>query len=190
MPNYLTQTDVQNYGSELVDFSMRAAAHAVAPQLQELRETNQQLQRRLAREARHRMDAQVERAVPDYRTIDQDPAWHRYLLSTDPLSGLMRQRVLNDAIAKGSAERVVAFFNSFKQQHGASSGAQAPAGRTGSAYSGGKPLYTRDNIRQNYEAHRKGAFAGREAEWARWEQDMIAAAREGRIKDPVDLQGK
>jgi len=36
MASYLTQEDVQNFGHELVDFSQRAAVHAVAPHLQEL----------------------------------------------------------------------------------------------------------------------------------------------------------
>src|SRR5262245_9875232 len=98
MTTWLTQTDVQNYGSELIDVSQRAALHAVGPQLQRLQEDNQLLQRRLAREARHRMDAQVAQAVPNYKEIDQMPEWHRYLLGTDPLSGTMRQRLLNDAI--------------------------------------------------------------------------------------------
>jgi hypothetical protein len=30
--DYLTQADVQNYGPELVDFTQRAAVHAVAPE--------------------------------------------------------------------------------------------------------------------------------------------------------------
>ena len=52
MANYLTQEDVQNYGSDLVDFAQRAAAHAVAPHLQNLEQQNAELQRRLAKEAR------------------------------------------------------------------------------------------------------------------------------------------
>jgi hypothetical protein len=34
--------------------------------------------------------------------------------------------------------------------------------------------HTRDEIKQLYEAHRKGAYAGREAEWARQDADIIA----------------
>jgi hypothetical protein len=32
------------------------------------------------------------------------------------------------------------------------------------------------------ERHRKGAYAGREAEWARQEADIFAAQREGRVQ--------
>ena len=60
---------------------------------------NLELQNRLAREARARLDAVVERAVPNYREIDQDPRWHNWLRSVDPLSGRVRQTLLDEAIA-------------------------------------------------------------------------------------------
>ncbi|MGB9317977.1 MAG: hypothetical protein WCB62_23605, partial [Pseudolabrys sp.] len=53
--------------------------HAVAPHLQASEQQNLELQNRLAREARARLDAAVERAVPNYREIDQDPRWHQWL---------------------------------------------------------------------------------------------------------------
>jgi hypothetical protein len=43
--------------------------HAVAPHLQNLVQQNAELRQRLAIEARHNLDAEVERAVPNYRTI-------------------------------------------------------------------------------------------------------------------------
>jgi hypothetical protein len=44
------------------------------------------------------------------------------------------------------------------------------------------PRYTRDQIKQLYEMHRRGAYLGREAEWAR--------RREGRVIGTVDVEGK
>ena len=49
------------------DFAQRAALRAVAPHLQASEQQNLELQNRLTREARHRLDQQVERAVPNYR---------------------------------------------------------------------------------------------------------------------------
>jgi hypothetical protein len=63
--SYLTREDVDNYGSELVDFAQRAAVHAVAPHLQNLRQQNAALQQRLAQEARRNLDQRVAAAVPD-----------------------------------------------------------------------------------------------------------------------------
>jgi hypothetical protein len=76
--------------ADLIDFTQRAAAHAVAPQLQQLGQQNAELQQQLAREQRLRLDEQVARAVPNFQEIDRDPHWHRWLLQHDPLSGVVR----------------------------------------------------------------------------------------------------
>src|SRR4051794_8833899 len=99
MTTWLTQNDVQNYGSELLDVAQRSALHAVAPHLQQLEQSNAALRQQLAKEARRNLDAAVERAIPNYREVDSDPRWHNWLLQTDPLTGVPRQQILNDAIA-------------------------------------------------------------------------------------------
>ena len=72
---------------------------------------------------------------------------------------------------------IVAFFRGFLQQGGSAGGSQ-----TARARPSGKPTYTREQIKQLYEQHRRGAYAGREAEWNRLEADIIAAIREGRVQ--------
>jgi hypothetical protein len=123
--------------------------------------------------------------VPNYREIDRDPRWHRWLLSTDTYTGQVRQQLLDDAIASGDADRVIAFFRGFQREHARHTEHTGHAGtgqRTRTASN--KPTYTRDQITQLYRAHQKGAYAGREAEWRRLEYDIIAAGREGRILNP------
>jgi hypothetical protein len=179
--NFLTRADVDNYGTDLVDFAQRAAAHAIAPHLQNLNAENAELRQRLAVEARYRLDQQVEAAIPNYRDIDRDPRWHQWLMTLDPLTGQIRQTILNDAIASGSAGRVVAFFRGFQQEAGqAASSPSSQRSRHTAAPS--KPIYTRDQIGRLYEAHRKGAYVGREAEWNRIEADIFAAQHEGRVQ--------
>ena len=63
-PNYLTDLDVQNYGHELIDFSQRAAAQAVAPQLQALSQQNAQLAQQVAIERRKRLASFSPTATP------------------------------------------------------------------------------------------------------------------------------
>ena len=186
MANYLTQDDVTNYGTDLVDFAQRAAVQAVAPHLQALDQQNHELRQRLAAEARHRLDQQVEAAIPNWRDLDQHPDWHQWLLGIDPLSGELRQNLLNQAKASGDAARCIAFFKSFFARPGsaAGGGASPTYSRTRSMPSG--RIYTRAEIARLFEHHRRGAYNGREAEWARQEYDIIAAGREGRIKDPID----
>jgi hypothetical protein len=189
---YLTNEDVQNYGSDLLDVTQRAALDAVVPALQHLEQQNVELQRRLAVEARRNLDAAVERAVPNFREVDRDPRWHSWLSGVDILTGRARQVLLNDAIASTDAGRVAAFFRKFQSEVGdQSAGAQASStasNRTRS--SSGKQLYTRDQVKQLYRAHQQGAYAGREVEWARQEADIIRASGEGRILGGTDVAGK
>lgn len=210
-PNFITDQDVQNYGSDLVDFTQRAAAQYVVPHLQRLEQENEQLRRQQAVEARKLLDERVEMAVPNYREIDQNPRWHNWLRLPDMLSGRIRQHWLNEAIAAANAPRVISFFRQFlAEEHatGQLEPAQIPTapsatptrepaiplaslaapGRSRPA-SGGeasvppeKPFYTRAQIRDNYSSHRRGLWAGRETEWDQLERDMIAAAREGRVQ--------
>ena len=91
MSTWLTSEDEQNYGRDLLDVSQRAALHAVAPELQEIRNQNANLQQQLAREQRHRLDQQIEHALPDFRERDRDRRWHAWLRGTDTLSGRVRQ---------------------------------------------------------------------------------------------------
>jgi hypothetical protein len=179
MANYLTAEDEQNYGRDLIDVAQRAAMQTVAPHLQNLEQQNAQLRRDVAKEARHRMDAAVEKEIPNYREIDKNPRWHRWLLGIDPLSSRVRQTLLNAAISAGNASRVIAFFQQFQREDaGASQQTYSPTSNRQSA----KPIYSPTQIKQLYEQHRKGLWSGREAEWARLEADFCAASGEGRVQ--------
>ncbi len=208
-PSFLTQEDVQNYGNELIDVTQRAALHAVVPHLQEIERQNAELRERLAKDTRRILDQQVEMAVPNYREIDRDPRWHRWLLGIDVLSGRVRQQLLNEAISAAQAPRVISFFRGFQNEEAATGHSEpgptsrqpaapreaaldlsslAAPGRARPATGGDaslppdKPIYTRAQIAQLYSLHRKQAYVGREAEWQRQEADIIAAGREGRIR--------
>jgi hypothetical protein len=183
MANYLTRQDEDNYGRDLLDVTQRAALQVMAPHLQALEAQNAKLRQKVSKEERRRMDQEVEAAVPNFREIDRDPAWHRWLLGVDVLTGRQRQVLLNDAISRGSASRAIEFFRRFLQEAGGS-GAQiytqaAPTFSRRTSSSG--PTYSREQIKQLYELHRKGAYTGREAEWNRIEADIFRAQREGRV---------
>jgi len=54
----------------------------------------------------------------------------------------------------------------------------------------GRHVYTRPQIAELYKQHRNGAYAGREADWNRLENDIIAAGREGRVIGAKDVAGR
>jgi hypothetical protein len=186
MANYISQTDLDNYGHDLIDVTQRAALQAVEPHLQNLESQNAELQRRLAIEARRRLDDQVARAVPDLKQVDRDPRWHRWLLGIDSLSGRVRQTLLNDAISHSDAGRVKQFFDQFKREAGAQAPAatqtttsrRGPFSRTGSPPLGSR-TYTPQQIQQLYEKRRRGEF--KDETWNRIEQDFFAAQKDGRV---------
>ena len=49
-------------------------------------------------------------------------------------------------------------------------------------------IYTRQEIALLFEQHRKGAYAGRDLDWARQEVDIVRASAEGRIIGGLDLK--
>jgi hypothetical protein len=181
MADFLTRADVDAFGSELVDFAQRAAAHALSPHLQNLEQQQAVLAERLRIEAKHRLDQQVAAAVPDYASIDRDPRWHQWLRGTDALNNRVRQALLNDAVNRADAHSIIAIFRSFMREGGGSASGQSSATAERSARPSGQRTYTRDQIAQLYSAHRKGLLTG--PAWERQEQDIFAAQRENRIFD-------
>ena len=156
------------------------ALRAVEPALQGLAAQNNDLQQRLAREQKHRLDQQLEQAGIDFRSIDRDPRWHQWLMTPDPLTGRSRQLLLNDAVAQGNISRVKAFFEGFQREAGGNPPQQQHRSRS-PAPASGKQIYTRELIGKLYEAHRKGAYT--EAEWIRIEKDIFESQRDGRFQD-------
>jgi hypothetical protein len=181
MQHYLTQRDRDNFGDDLLDLTQRGAMHAVSPHLANLQQQNEALLRGLAQERRHRLDQQVAELVPDYKTIDEEPAWHRFLLGVDPMSGRIRQALLDDAIRKGNPERVRAMFDAYRGSADRSGSAGGASSTRRSRAAASAPVYTRDTIAKLYEAHRRGDFANRQAEWDRIEADIFDAQRTGRV---------
>src|SRR5262249_34647070 len=141
MANYLTREDEQNFGPELLDVAIRAARHGLAPELQQLHDENAQLRDEVSRAAKMAIDRELDAAVPDWRAINADERFHRWLLLPEPYSGIIRDRLLKDAAAAANAQRVISIFKGFIREVGAADFSQ----RTSRA-SSGKPIYTRGQI--------------------------------------------
>jgi hypothetical protein len=130
---------------------------------------------------RRKLELALDRAIPNWREIQNDPWWVGWLTTTYLYSELSRQRHFDAAAARGDAEGVAQFFRDFLAWRPRRAPPQAGPAPTG------KHIYTRPEILQLHAQHRKGAFAGREVEWARIENDIIAAGREGRVVGGIPL---
>jgi hypothetical protein len=115
-----------------------------------------------------------------------DPRWWQWLQGIDPPTGQVRQQMFDAAIEQGDHARARMFVEQFEQ---ARTNGMLLYGSFRRRYtpSDNKPVYTRPQILQLYAQHRRGAYTGREAEWARIENDIIAASREGRVANAVPL---
>jgi hypothetical protein len=125
--------------------------------------------------------------VPNWRGIYADPRFGEWLSQPDEYSGSIRSQLMRNAVANGDATRVVAFYRGFGQaghvpvgQHGRSYRSRQPA-------TGGPRIYTRAQIANLYERRRKGEID--DAAWAKTEQEIFAAANQGRIAGTLDRDG-
>jgi len=64
---------------------------------------------------------------------------------------------------------------------------QAPAGSAARHRQVQGPFYSRGQIVQMAAMRRKGQIS--DQEWAKWEYELIRAGREGRITNPLSLDG-
>jgi len=183
MSYYLTVDDERNFGPELLDVATRAARQAMAPELQQLHEENQQLRGEMARSTKTQIDAYLDANVPNWRAINSDEHFHAWLSVPDPFSAVIRDRLLKDAAAAGNASRVANFFKSF-----VAAGNFPTNTAAGAATSSRKPVYTRGQITQMAAMRRRGQIP--DPEWARWEHELVAAGREGRILGALDPAGR
>ena len=183
--SYLTRQDVDNFGPELIDVAQRAAHHAMGPELQRLHDENQELRDEVNRAAKMGIDQYLDREVPNWRQINADERFHRWLLMPEPYSGIIRDRLLKDAARAANAQRVANFFQGFLAAAG-----QAPAAHTSQRTPrtpSGQRIYTRPQIEAMWQRRRQGKID--DAAWARWEHELVAAGREGRIAGALNIDG-
>ncbi len=203
----LTDEERKTYGEDLISTMQKAALEAVAPEIQAVRQENQQLRQRVAQSTNSNMVADLAAAVPNWQEIKENPRFHTWLRLPDVYSGAVRLNLLKAAFQAASAPRVIAFYKGFLAEEQATGqlpvpqpqpltaprvaavplesltapGKARPAtGDTGVPAE--KPIYTHAQVAGFYAAVRQQRFVGREAEKATIEADIIAAGREGRIR--------
>ena len=206
-----TPEDVEAYGPDLVQAAQRWALLAIEPELTVLRQRIIQLetgvQQNATMTATQRVDAALDRAVPNWRTLNIDEHFITWLNQVDPFTGVTRKRLADEAYAAGDARRTIAFFQAYQTEHTAvrqPPGTQPdhtgedPAdrlplvdlavpgrGAPASPPAPGAPqrrIWTGADINAFYREKQRGQWNGREAEVARIESDLFAAQHEGRIR--------
>lgn len=204
------QEDAEAYGTDLITAAQRWAMAAVAPKLQELQAEVERLrttsQTATTRVVQTSVEATLDGAIPNWRDVDTDPAFHAWLDTVDPLSGTARKGLLQTAYRNGEAARVLAIFRAYLAEHTA---VTQPQGHTApippaqpaagvvpleELAAPGRPrpgapapqnearIFTNTQIAQFYRDVQQGKYRGREAEQQATEAEIIRAAREGRVR--------
>ena len=204
------ERDLEDFGAETLDMVKRvstATATAVANEIVErvlaqrlapVTNTVQDVASRVQKSAEQEYYDSLTDTVADWKTINESPQFLQWLQIFDPLSGIPRQVLLQDAHQKLDAGRVAAVFNQFKLEAGigAQPAAQQtrqpvvderaamvePARTAATPRPSGKPggkTYTRADIQKFYRDSAAGRIPAAEAQAI--EQDIIRAQSEGRI---------
>lgn len=193
----LSPEEIEQYGPDFVAFVKKASKAELAAQIADLvtrikalegsvAQTNQAVQQTAAEKYLEKLAS----LVPDWVVKNNDPGFLNWLGEIDPMSRVPRQILLERADKDLDADGVARFFTTY---FGTGAGAQprpqppAPGNtRVDVVPSGNGPndkkIWTRAEISAFYDEKRRGLWAGREAEAARIEQDIIAAPREGRVR--------
>ena len=203
----LTDEDKATYGEELLNVVQRAAVEAVAPEINQLRQRNQQLEKKVQQHDQNGIFAALDQAVPNWREINESDRFKAWCRLPDLYSGVLRGRLLNDAFRAGQSPRVAQFFRGFLAEEVATGQEPAPlppavertaavpletlaapgrakpaTGADNTNPPADKPIITRAQISAFYDQVRRGAYAGRDADKARDEAIIFAAQREGRTR--------
>lgn len=212
----VTDKDVNDYGSDMIEFARRVTREEVAPlaqavkmlmgkldQLQGVVPVVQNVAQAQAKSAHDRFYEALTARVPDWQVVNDNPRFHDWLLSPDPLSGLQRQTLLTDAHNALDIARVVNIFEMGRQAlgiavaptpqraeqqrasnvtklekqiaPGRASASTAPPTQTE------KKQWTRQEIAKFFADKQRGVYRGREADAQALERDIFLAQREGRV---------
>jgi hypothetical protein len=139
-----------------------------------------------------------------WRTINNDPEFIRWLNEVDPLAGEKRMALLHRAYNAGAADRVGNLFRAFlasripPRERTATRLPMEGAGPASVRASAGvnearRRVWTAKEIRNFYDDCRRGRYDKREAERMQIENEILAAAKQGRMApdaiQPRDSKG-
>jgi hypothetical protein len=150
-----------------------------------------------------KMFALLDDRVDGWRQQNEDPAFLDWLALPDAYSGVARMDLLKQAYGRYDGPRVAAFFQGYRNENAVvtppAAAAPAPgapqrkledfvapgtakAGTTGAQDGAGKRIWTEAEIKQFYDECSAGKFRNNKDRRDQIEKDIVAAAREGRVR--------
>jgi hypothetical protein len=200
----ITPEDVDTYGKDLIDLQERVAKRvmadaskvfnaergASAKRIAELEAKLASMQGDMQRHSAHSFTTSLAARVPSWEKVNTDPGFLAWLAHIDPLVGVSRQDLLNDAVSQENVDRVAAFFTSYmsaqpanpQTNNDAELNKQVSPARSSKATvtSDAPKIWTQAEISDFYNGVARGKVSADDA--AKIENDINRAITEGRIK--------
>jgi hypothetical protein len=177
----------------------------VQQQVAEVRQTATKVVEQSHQSAHERLLTTLDREIAGWRQQNNDPAFLDWLEQPDPYSGMARGALLRQAYEGFDAPRIIAFFKGYRNEHAVvtpPTPAAAPAtpeasqrklddfvapgtpksGTTGAQDGAGKRIWTQAEIKRFYDDCTAGKYRNNLERRKQTEEDIVAAAREGRVR--------
>jgi hypothetical protein len=207
----VTDEEIADYGEDFLKVVGKRAREEMAAVIKPYTDRIAQLEGQLEgvtgfvkQDAQQKLHATLTERLPNWREVNTNQDFLNWLSLPDPYSGAIRMNMLKAAYTQGDANRVLAFFKGFLAEEAA----VAPAGKepdqtgtrvpkvplqnlaapgrakTAAAQNAPaeKPIITRAQVAEFYSRVAAGDYRGKDDEKNRFEAEIFAANREGRIR--------
>lgn len=187
-PSKLKPEEIEEYGDKFIDVVKRAASEVVPQDVDQVRTKVQQLEAQSQRLVRDKFFEDLGRLAPQWEQLNEDQGFLSWLAGVDPLTGMSRQDLFDQASASYDSWRVANFFKSYGSENPKPVQADPdplaeqvePSTQRVVTPPPAKKNWTTQEITAFYAGVRSGQYGREDA--ARIEADIFAAQREGRIK--------
>jgi len=113
---HLDLGDFESYGAEMSD--LVNLTNQQTAEIRQLKGKVDDVGRSAIRVSEDIFYKELDRAVPDWNAVNKDANWREWLGQVDPLTGKIRQELLDAARDAFDVNRVVTFFKTFKGSGG------------------------------------------------------------------------
>lgn len=200
-PIGVTQTDISEYGDDIIGVMGRKASQVANDMLEPLRRELQELKASLSNvatttvhSAQEQFNMALTATVPDWRTINKDPAFIQWLSKPAPFSNKPKMDMLHEAYNMLDTQSVAQFFLAYQAETNppaeqiaapapnpnklvAPGRSKAPTNSAGNTVAG--RMWTRDDIAKLYDNKMAGKIG--QKEFDELERDIFKAMRENRV---------
>ena len=206
----LTAAEREEYGEDFIDVMKRVAQEAVgaaapAKTVEELAQEVRDIRQNTQQNTQANVYSALDRIVPGWEAVNNEPGFRAWLEETDVYSGLRRYDMMMSAFGRSDAARVAVFLKGYLQQTGRSASptgnatqatAQPPPRAQLDAFvapptqgsapprAGGETgrIWTESEVKTILDAKAMGKLKGPPAEIAAIELEIHNAGVQGRIQ--------